>query len=87
MCGVHLGPFPSINTSSVIGPYLHWFENAAARELFEFQESGSVVGQGYEKALSMVLENGVKIILLASLNDQVVREPALEVGVVDLIQL
>lgn len=73
MCGVHLGPLYSISTSSVIQPYLQWFENAAARELFEFQDSASVVSQEYTKALGMVLENGVKVVLLASLNDQVVR--------------
>ena len=72
MCGVHLGPLYSISTSSVIQPYLQWFENAAARELFEFQDSGSAVSKEYTKALGMVLENGVKVVLLASLNDQVV---------------
>ncbi|WVF68309.1 hypothetical protein IAT40_003074 [Kwoniella sp. CBS 6097] len=72
MCGVHLGPLYSIRTSSVIQPYLQWFENAAARELFEFQDSASAVSQAYQKALSMVLENEVRVVLLASLNDQVV---------------
>ncbi|OCF34418.1 hypothetical protein I316_03932 [Kwoniella heveanensis BCC8398] len=72
MCGVHLGPLYSISTSSVIQPYLQWFENAAARELFEFQDSTSAVSQAYQKALSMVLENEVRVVLLASLNDQVV---------------
>ncbi|WVQ95861.1 hypothetical protein IAU59_002960 [Kwoniella sp. CBS 9459] len=72
MCGVHLGPLYSISTSSVIQPYLQWFENAAARELFEFQDSASAVSQAYQKALSMILENEVRVLLLASLNDQVV---------------
>lgn len=72
MCGVHLGPLYSISTSTVIQPYLQWFENAAARELFDFQENTSAVSQAYHKALSMVLENEVKVVLLASLNDQVV---------------
>nr|XP_018260063.1 uncharacterized protein I303_06980 [Kwoniella dejecticola CBS 10117]OBR82221.1 hypothetical protein I303_06980 [Kwoniella dejecticola CBS 10117] len=72
MCGVHLGPLYSISTSTVIQPYLQWFENAAARELFEFQDSTSAVSIAYQKALSMVLENEVKVVLLASLNDQVV---------------
>ncbi|WRT69904.1 uncharacterized protein IL334_006895 [Kwoniella shivajii] len=72
MCGVHLGPLYSISTSTVIQPYLQWFENAAARELFEFQESTSAVSVAYQKALSMVLENEVRVVLLASLNDQVV---------------
>lgn len=72
MCGVHLGPLYSISTSSVIGPYLQWFENAAARELFEFQDSSSRVSQAYQKALAMILENEVRVLLLSSLNDQVV---------------
>ena len=72
MCGVHLGPLYSISTSSVIQPYLQWFENAAARELFEFQDTTSAVSVAYQKSLSMVLENEVKIVLLASYNDQVV---------------
>nr|XP_019009541.1 uncharacterized protein I206_06190 [Kwoniella pini CBS 10737]OCF48322.1 hypothetical protein I206_06190 [Kwoniella pini CBS 10737] len=72
MCGVHLGPLYSISTSTVIQPYLQWFENAAARELFEFQDSTSAVSIAYQKALSMVLENEVRVVLLASLNDQVV---------------
>ncbi|WVW87153.1 hypothetical protein I302_109210 [Kwoniella bestiolae CBS 10118] len=72
MCGVHLGPLYSISTSTVIQPYLQWFENAAARELFEFQDSSSAVSVAYQKALSMVLENEVRVVFLASLNDQVV---------------
>nr|XP_031858309.1 uncharacterized protein CI109_006280 [Kwoniella shandongensis]KAA5525381.1 hypothetical protein CI109_006280 [Kwoniella shandongensis] len=72
MCGVHLGPLYSISTSTVIQPYLQWFENAAARELFEFQDTTSAVSEAYQRALSMVLENEVKVVLLASLNDQVV---------------
>jgi hypothetical protein len=72
MCGVHLGPFYSISTSSVIQPYLQWFENAAARELFEFQDTTSAVSVAYQRALAMVLENEVKVLLLSSLNDQVV---------------
>ncbi|KAL1412606.1 hypothetical protein Q8F55_000353 [Vanrija albida] len=72
MCGVHLGPLYSISTSNVIQPYLQWFENAAARELFEFQDSNSAVSVAYQRALSMILENEVKILLLSSINDQVV---------------
>ncbi|WVO14941.1 hypothetical protein L204_102582 [Cryptococcus depauperatus] len=72
MCGVHLGPLYSISTSTVIQPYLQWFENAATRELFEFQDTGSAVSQAYQRAMRMILENEVRIVLLASLNDQVV---------------
>lgn len=73
MCGVHLGPSYSISTSTVIQPYLQWFENAAARELFEFQDTASNVSTAYQRAMAMVLENGVRVVLLASVNDQVVR--------------
>ena len=74
MCGVHLGPLYSMSTSNVIQPYLQWFENAAARELFEFQDSAIAVSVAYQKALGMILENGVKMVMLASLNDQVVSD-------------
>jgi hypothetical protein len=73
MCGVHQGPFHLIGTSTVIlQPYLQWFESPAARELFEFQDTTSAVSQAYQRALAMVLENGVRVVLLSSLNDQVV---------------
>ncbi|KAK4684890.1 hypothetical protein P7C73_g5274, partial [Tremellales sp. Uapishka_1] len=72
MCGVHLGPLYSISTSTVIQPYLQWFENAAARELFEFQDTASAVSRAYQSALAMILDNEVKVLLLSSLNDQVV---------------
>ncbi|KAL7425280.1 hypothetical protein Q5752_000968 [Cryptotrichosporon argae] len=72
MCGVHLGPLYSISTSSVIQPYLQWFENAAARELFEFQDTASAVSGAYQRALAMVLDNAVRVLLVASVNDQVV---------------
>lgn len=75
MCGVHQGPLYSLGTSTVIQPYLQWFENAAARELFEFQDTTSAVAQAYQRALAMVLENDVRVVLLSSLNDQVVSPP------------
>lgn len=59
----------------MIQPYLQWFENAAARELFEFQDTSSAVSVEYQRALGMVLENEVRVVLLASLNDQVVSTP------------
>jgi hypothetical protein len=89
MCGVHLGPLHSISTSTVIQPYLQWFENAAARELFEFQDTNSAVSLAYQRALGMVLENEVRVLLLASLNDQVVSQAvslsATSLGTTDLV--
>ena len=80
MCGVHLGPIHSISTSTVIQPYLQWFENAAARELFEFGETNSAVSVAYQKALAMVLENQVKVMLLASKHDQVASVPPSQIA-------
>ena len=37
LCGIHLGPLRYLNTSSLLQPYLQYFESDAARELFEFQ--------------------------------------------------
>jgi len=72
MCGIHLGPLLYLNTSSLVNPYLQYFESAAARELFEFQDSESQVSQAYVKALSNVLDHGTKMAYIASMNDQVV---------------
>jgi hypothetical protein len=45
----------------------------AVSELFDFQDTLSPVSQAYHKALAMILDNEVKVLLLSSLNDQVVR--------------
>lgn len=37
LCGVHHGPLYWLNTSTVVNPYITYFESHAARELFEFQ--------------------------------------------------
>jgi hypothetical protein len=39
LCGIHLGPLLYFGTSSLVNPYLQYFESAAAKELFEFQVS------------------------------------------------
>ena len=39
LCGIHLGPLVYLSTSSVVQPHIQYFENTAARELFEFQVS------------------------------------------------
>lgn len=46
----------------------------AVSELFDFQDTLSPVSQAYHKALAMILDNEVKVLLLSSLNDQVVRD-------------
>jgi hypothetical protein len=40
LCGIHLGPLLYLGTSSLVNPYIQYFESAAAKELFEFQVSG-----------------------------------------------
>lgn len=37
LCGIHLGPLLYLNTSSLVQPYIQYFESVAAKELFEFQ--------------------------------------------------
>lgn len=72
MCGIHLGPLRYLSTSSLFQPYIQYLESAAARELFEFQNTNSEASKEYVKALRSVLSNGVKMVYAASLNDQVV---------------
>ncbi|KAG9126379.1 hypothetical protein FRC07_003654 [Ceratobasidium sp. 392] len=72
MCGIHMGPLYSLNSSSLAQPYLQWFESQAARELFEFQNTDSEVSRNYVAALSTALDHGTKFVYIASLNDQVV---------------
>ncbi|KAG8908770.1 hypothetical protein FRB99_003008 [Tulasnella sp. 403] len=72
LCGIHLGPLLYLNTSSLTQPYFTYFESAAARELFEFQDTNSEVSQRYVKALGKALDHQVKFLYIASLDDQVV---------------
>ncbi|KAG1727263.1 uncharacterized protein EDB91DRAFT_1164267 [Suillus paluster] len=72
LCGIHLGPLRYLSTSSLVLPYIQYFESIAARELFEFQNTDSQISRDYVKALGNVLDNGVKMVYIASLNDQVV---------------
>ncbi|KAJ7169710.1 hypothetical protein C8R46DRAFT_207697 [Mycena filopes] len=72
LCGIHLGPLRYLSSSSLVLPYLQYFESAAAKELFEFQNTESEVSKAYVKALANVVDNGTKMVYIASLNDQVV---------------
>ncbi|KAF9446917.1 hypothetical protein P691DRAFT_803264 [Macrolepiota fuliginosa MF-IS2] len=72
LCGIHLGPLRYLSSSTFFQPYLQYFESSAARELFEFQNTDSAVSKSYVNALRHVLNNGVKMVYVASLNDQVV---------------
>ncbi|KAJ3553699.1 hypothetical protein NM688_g3475 [Phlebia brevispora] len=66
------GPLRYLRTSSLLQPYIQYFENAAARELFEFQNTESTASQDYIRALRTVMDHGAKMVYVASLNDQVV---------------
>ncbi|KAK7443986.1 hypothetical protein VKT23_015383 [Stygiomarasmius scandens] len=72
LCGIHLGPLRYLSTSSLLQPYIQYFESAAARELFEFQNTENDVSKAYVRALRNVVDNGTKMVYVASLNDQVV---------------
>ncbi|KIM74736.1 hypothetical protein PILCRDRAFT_827946, partial [Piloderma croceum F 1598] len=72
LCGIHLGPLRYLSTSSLLQPYFQYFESAAARELFEFQDTESEVSKQYAVALTNVMHHGTKMVYIASLNDQVV---------------
>ncbi|KAF8826580.1 hypothetical protein HHX47_DHR5000304 [Lentinula edodes] len=72
LCGIHLGPLRYLSSSSLLQPYIQYFESAAARELFEFQNTESDVSKAYVQALRNVLHNEIKMVYVASLNDQVV---------------
>ncbi|KAF8969681.1 hypothetical protein BDZ97DRAFT_213140 [Flammula alnicola] len=72
LCGIHLGPLRYLSSSTLVGPYLQYFESTAARELFEFQNTESAVSKAYVASLQNVLDHGTKILYIASLNDQVV---------------
>jgi len=56
----------------LVQPYIQYFESIAARELFEFQNTESAVSKEYVKSLQNVLDHGIKMLYVASLNDQVV---------------
>ncbi|PWZ00261.1 hypothetical protein BCV70DRAFT_200417 [Testicularia cyperi] len=71
MCGIHHGPFAHLK-SSLTTSYLHYFETAAAKELFEFQSSTTPVAQQYTAALKIILDAGTKCVYVGSTDDNVV---------------
>lgn len=72
LCGIHLGPLRYLKLSSFIQPYIQYFENAAAQEIFEFQNTENAVSKEYVKALGNIMHHGAKMVYVASLNDQMV---------------
>ncbi|GAA5876403.1 hypothetical protein JCM16303_003519 [Sporobolomyces ruberrimus] len=72
MCGIAQGPFVYLYQSMALVPYFNYLESAAARELFDFQDAESVVSIKFVESLRIVLNAGVKVTVVGSINDQVV---------------
>ncbi|CAG8435743.1 1500_t:CDS:2 [Ambispora gerdemannii] len=68
MAGISHGPFPYLKSTWVV----KYFESDPARELFEFMNSDSLVGKKYREALRIITAHGVKVVYVASMDDQVV---------------
>ena len=71
VAGIHHGPFGSLR-SGISHYYLNAFESPAASQLFEFSSSTSACSQQYAAAQRIVLAAGVKVVYVASVDDQVV---------------
>ncbi|CAJ0634079.1 1618_t:CDS:10, partial [Entrophospora sp. SA101] len=75
MAGISHGPFPYLKESYIMkyivgagrGP-----ESDAARELFEFMHPDSGVAIKYRNSLKLITNDGVKIVYVGSMDDQVV---------------
>jgi hypothetical protein len=63
MAGVNLGPFPD---------YKSRLFNGSAGELFEFSNPDSIVSRKYEDAMGVAVRHGVRILLVGSIDDQLV---------------
>jgi len=63
MAGVNLGPFPDYKSRWISG---------SAGELFDFASPNSTVSKDYEAALNITLRAGVKMLMVGSIDDQLV---------------
>ncbi|GAA6014204.1 hypothetical protein JCM10207_006131 [Rhodosporidiobolus poonsookiae] len=72
MCGIAQGPFIYLHQSLALAPYFNYVESAPARELFEYQNPESVAAIKFVESLRLVLNAGVKLTAIGSINDQVV---------------
>ncbi|KAI8085179.1 uncharacterized protein BX664DRAFT_266778 [Halteromyces radiatus] len=68
MAGIAHGPFASLKGSLIV----KYFEADAARELFEFMDPSSEISEVFRQAMAYILQQGVKTILVGSMQDQVV---------------
>ncbi|BFZ59289.1 hypothetical protein YB2330_000295 [Saitoella coloradoensis] len=71
MAGIHMGPFRELGEMYLTKTY-NALERGAARELYEFQDTGGRVSRKYQEALRVVLASGAKMCLVGSLDDQLV---------------
>ncbi|CAG8496245.1 6595_t:CDS:2, partial [Dentiscutata heterogama] len=73
MAGISHGPFPYLKDHYIIKYFVGRNPDAdATRELFEFMDSESAVAKKYRQALDIVIQKGVKLVYVASMDDQVV---------------
>ncbi|CAG8786800.1 17642_t:CDS:2, partial [Dentiscutata erythropus] len=73
MAGISHGPFPYLKDHYIIRYFVGRNPDAdATRELFEFMDSESAVAKKYRQALNIVIQKGVKLVYVASMDDQVV---------------
>lgn len=75
MAGVNLGPFPDYRSRWISG---------SAGELFDFANPNSKVSQDYMASLNAILDFGVKVVYVGSIDDQLV---SLEVRITQLLEL
>ncbi|KAI8579067.1 hypothetical protein K450DRAFT_243700 [Umbelopsis ramanniana AG] len=68
MAGISQGPFPALKGNLIV----KYFEADAARELFEFMDSSTEISKKFRKSLSSNLTAGVRMVLVGSMQDQVV---------------
>ncbi|GAA5906702.1 hypothetical protein JCM8208_006359 [Rhodotorula glutinis] len=72
MCGIAQGPFVYLYQSIALAPYFNYLESAPARELFDYQSPESVATIKFLESLRIILNAGVKVTSVGSINDQVV---------------
>lgn len=63
MAGINLGPFSELNSRILTG---------SAKELFDFSNPNSSQSKAYITALRVVIAHGAKLLLVASIDDQLV---------------
>ncbi|ORZ23953.1 hypothetical protein BCR42DRAFT_317282 [Absidia repens] len=68
MAGISHGPFPVLKGSLIV----KYFEADAARELFEFMDSESDISKKFRASLAYMMQRGIKLTLVGSMQDQVV---------------